>query len=296
MAAAAISTYPGFEDLAAKEVKELTGVKAVATAGKVSFAVKRNSDLCRFCYLSQSASSVFLNNSAIPFGIGKREYSVYGQNDIEGCLAYLLLRAAAYNPDKEFLLDPFTRSGAIAIEAAFFSSGFSVNHYRKSALSAALSRLAVDCGKAFSAADSAAGKKIRKGILASSPSMPFLRSAEKNAKVAGVNKLIRFSRLDIEWLDAKLGEHSVDLVVSYPPQFSGRADDFAVAENRKLLKVYGTFFLHADYFMKRAGRIVLLVNKATEAAIFPIAAKFFKPTALRKIKLNTEDFELVKWT
>ena len=58
---AAVITYPGFEDIAATEVEELIGVKAAAdAAGIVSFQAKQLIDLCKLCYLSQSASSVVL--------------------------------------------------------------------------------------------------------------------------------------------------------------------------------------------------------------------------------------------
>src|SRR3989338_11680466 len=75
--------------------------------------------------------------------------------------------------------------------------------------------------------------RVKSQIFTSSRSMVKVRSAEKNAKLAGVKKQIRFGRLDISWLDAKLDENSVDLVVSYPPQFRNGVDSFSVAENRK---------------------------------------------------------------
>ena len=151
-----------------------------------------------------------------PFDLSKREYRIFSHSsDIKGNLAYSLLRAAGYRHGK-FLFDPFTRAGTIAIEAAIFSSGFPVNYYRKESLSSHLSRLPpfsnTDFGSFFAAVGKEAAakaekrlKKAKPKILSSSPSMQYVRSAEKNAKIGGVNKLMRFSRLDIEWLDAKLG-------------------------------------------------------------------------------------------
>ncbi len=304
---AAVATYPGFEDIAAAELKELIGAKATASAsGIIAFEVLNLLDLCKLCYLSQSANSVFLLPQKAPinpFEMSKREYEVFGNNGgIGGNLSYLMLRASGYTGRKS-LFDPFTRSGSIAIEAALFSSGFPVNHYRKDSLAAAFSKLPqfskADFSEFFAAVEkeaaAAAKKRVKSSkpkILSSSPSMQHVRFAEKNAKIAGVNKLIRFSRLDIEWLDAKLAENSIDLVVSYPPQFKNSNDKFVAAENEKLRKMYKEFFFHANYFLKKDGSIIfLLKNKA--AVVAAAASQKFKPQVLRKFEMGSEDFELV---
>ncbi|MBI2143114.1 RNA methyltransferase [Candidatus Woesearchaeota archaeon] len=306
---AAVVTIPGFEDIAAAEVSELIGVKAAKTAaGMVNFTAQSFSDLCRLCYLSQSANSVFFDGRKISLlGPGSREYNVFGDpGGVSSCLAYLLLRASGYS-GRQSIFDPFTRSGSIAIEAALFSSGFPVNHYRKDSLVAAFSKLPqfskADFREFFAAAGkeaAAAAKKRVKSpkpkILSSSSSMQNVRFAEKNAKIAGVNKLIRFSRLDIEWLDAKLDERSIDLVVSYPPQFRGGNNDFAAAENAKLSKLYKNFFYQANFFLKKKGKIVLLLKKGSYAELTAAAAAYkFAARLLRSFKLSGEEFELVSF-
>ncbi len=401
----AVTAIPGFEDIAAAEVEELIGAKATAAAGVVVFQVSDLADLCRLCYLSQSASSVLflLSQFAVaktaaataenlkkslrgadfkawfqkgatfkvafqpcaaashdfssseieaeagaviagcvksstgfapkvdlklpavtvavygngssgfcgiainPFDLSKREYRIFSHSsDIKGNLAYSLLRAAGYGHGK-FLFDPFTRAGTVAIEAAIFSSGFPVNYYRKESISSHLSRLPpfsnIGFTDFFSAvekdASAAAEKRLKKAkpkILSSSPLMQYVRSAEKNAKIAGVNKLMRFSRLDIEWLDAKLDERSVDLIASYPPQFKSVSgnDAFAAAENRKLAALYKNFFYHADFFLKKKGEIVLLLKKGSYGEITAAAATYkFAARVLRSFKLGSEEFELV---
>lgn len=255
-----------------------------------------------------SESSAFCGVAINPFDFGKREYRIFSHSsDIRGNLAYSLLRASGYSSGKS-LFDPFTRSGTIAIEAAIFSSGFPVNNYRKEALSSAFLRLPqfskTDFNEFFSEvegkSESAAmkmNKAVKPKILASSPSMQFVRSAEKNAKIAGVNKLIRFSRLDIEWLDAKLDEHSVDLVVSYPPQFRSTSgnDKFAAAENEKLRKTCKSFFYQADFFLKQKGAIALLLKKGSYGEVASAAAAYkFKSEVIKSFRLGAEEFELVK--
>ncbi len=256
-----------------------------------------------------SGGSGFFGVMVDPFDLGKREYRVFSHSsDIRGNLAYSLLRASGYEPGR-YLLDPFTRSGTIAIEAAISSSGFPVNNYRKDVLSSFFARLPpfsktdfsgffVTVEKEAAAVAKKRAKSMKPKILASSPSMQYLRSAEKNAKIAGVNKLIRFSRLDIEWLDAKLDEQSVDMIVSYPPQFRSTAgnDKFAAAENEKVRKIYKAFFYHAAFFMKKKGAIALLLKKGSyENAKAAALAYKFKPEIVKSFRLGAEEFELVSF-
>lgn len=252
-----------------------------------------------------SAGTAFCGIAINPFDLSKREYRVFSHSsDIKGNLAYLLLRSAGYEPEK-FLFDPFARAGTIAVEAATFSSGFPVSYYRRDALSSAFSRLLpfskTDFSSFFAVVGEEAAAKAKKRlekaklkILSSSQSMQFVRSAEKNAKIAGVHKLIRFSRLDIEWLDAKLDEQSVDLVVSYPPQFKSGSDSFAAVENKRLAVLYRNFFCHADFFLKKKGSIALLMRKGSygETKASALAYKF-KPEVIKSFKLGAGEFELV---
>ncbi len=308
----AVTTIPSFEDVAVLEVNELIGAKATtAEAGIVKFQVQNKLDLCKLCYLSQSASQVLLQGLQLnPFDLGKRQHELFGSpGGVSGNLAYALLRAAGYG-GKQFLFDPFTRSGAIAIEAALFSSGFPVNYYRKDAFSSYFLQLPnfskIDFGKFFIAVEkeaaATAARRLNKSklkILSSSPLMQHVRSAEKNAKIAGVKKLIRFGRLDIEWLDAKLDEREIDLVVSYPPQFKSVSgnDAFAAAENKKLVSLYKNLFYQADFFLSRKGKMVLLLKKGSYGEITAAAATYkFAAGLLRSFKLGSEEFEMVSFT
>jgi 23S rRNA G2445 N2-methylase RlmL len=271
---AEIITYPGFEDIAIAEVQELTKIKAKKTkSGVISF--KANQDqLKKLAYLSQSASKILSNGSKItPLDLSKREYEISdSSSDISGNLAYLILRASGYKP-QNFLFDPFSRSGTIAIEAALFSSEFPVNYYRKTALEFPNFNFTPP-----------KKKKSKNKILASSPSMQNLSNSESHSKLAGVNRMIRFSRFEIKWLEAKLKEGSVDIVVSYPPQFG---------ESTDLEKLYDEFFYQAEFFMKKNGPVVFLLNKNPKNSEITEAAKAskFKVSILKSFG----KFELVNF-
>ena len=88
--------------------------------------------------------------------------------------------------------------------------------------------------------------------------MQNLKSAEKNAKVAGVNKLIDFSRMDVSWLDTKFSKGEVDIVVSQLPSPS---KSFAEERVEKLLK---ELFYQLEYILSRKGTCVFL-TRAPEA-------------------------------
>ena len=78
----AVTTIPSFEDVAVLEVNELIGAKATtAEAGIVKFQVQNKLDLCKLCYLSQSASQVLLQGLQVnPFDLGTRDHAVFGKS------------------------------------------------------------------------------------------------------------------------------------------------------------------------------------------------------------------------
>ncbi|MBI2145539.1 RNA methyltransferase [Candidatus Woesearchaeota archaeon] len=285
-----IIAWKGFEDIAAAEVNELIGAKAAVADGAVEFGASLG-DLFRLCLFSQSARNMFCNGTKVSPGLEGREYAALGGDDLPGSLAYVLLRKAGYT-GKQFLFDPFTRSGSFAIEEALFSSGFPVNYYGKGAI---LSRLQKLPGfSKVSLPDYVSKKSPRPKILSSSQSMQDVRFAEKNAKLAGVNKLIRFSRLDIEWLDAKLDDKSVDLVLSYPPQFG--SDNFAAGANARLEKTFDTFFDHATFFLKKAGNVFFVLRKGSYGkAVAAARACKFSAVVVSSFNFGSGEFDLVRF-
>lgn len=230
-----------FATEANKIISEISGNK------NISF----KSPLLRFfCYINGSKG--YFGVDVAGFDLGKREYRIFGHaSDLKATAAYALVRLSGFSLGKR-LLDPFCRSGAIAMEAALFASRFPVNYYRKDSFSFLKLKpfSKIDFGKLFASAD----KKIRKErqpIFNFSPSITHIVSSEKNAKIAGVNKLISFSRVDTEWLELKFSEEKVDFIVSFPPLLSKGADA------SKIKKVYSEFFYQANLILSKEGKIVL---------------------------------------
>ncbi len=191
------------------------------------------------------------------FDLGKREYRLFGHaSDLKATVAYSLVRLSGFSLGKR-LLDPFCRSGAIAIEAALFTSRLPVNYYRRDSFSflklKPFSR--VDCQKLFASIDGRI-RRERQPIFNFSPSITHVVSSEKNAKLAGVNKSIDFSRVDLEWLELKFEKGTVDFMVSFPPMLSRSAND------SKIKKIYVEFFYQASLILQKDGRIVLAARDA----------------------------------
>ncbi len=218
-------------------------------SGNKNFSFKSPS-LRLFCYIDGDKG--YFGVDVAGFGLGKREYRIFGHaSDLKATVAYAIVRLSGFT-SKSVLLDPFCRSGAIAIEAALFASAFPVNYYRKDSFSfiklKPFSKLNFE--KFFADLDG----KIRKEklqIFNYSPSVSHMASSEKNAKIAGVNRLISFSRVDIEWLELKFESEKVDVIVSFPPILSGNSDA------SKIKKLYLEFFYQANLILSKRGRIAL---------------------------------------
>ena len=92
-------------------------------------------------------------------------------------------------------------------------------------------------------------RKIKKDNFSILCYDPFLRNtiaARKNAKIAGVDKTIKISRVDIEWLDTKIKENSIDIIASYPKELTDNNKD-------DVKKIFNELFYHADYILKKKG-------------------------------------------
>jgi putative N6-adenine-specific DNA methylase len=188
------------------------------------------------------------------FDTSKRNYRIFCQSDsIKGTVAYALVRISGYD-GRQSLLDPFCQSGTVAIEAAFFASKKPINFYSKDQF--AFLKFPqfkdFDFEKFFAKLDKFSESSL--SITCSDSQQRNVKSAEKNAKIAGLNKLMKFSRLDVEWLDTKFEKNSIDLIVSNPPKVS------RLLTEKGLDKIFQEFFYTADFILKPNGKIVILVK------------------------------------
>ncbi len=192
------------------------------------------------------------------FDLSKRNYRVFALADsIKATVAYSLVRLAGYKKGMT-MLDPFAHSGTVAVEAAFYATGKPVNFYNKDRFAFLDFPQMKDFDfDAFFAKHDSFDKEL-KGVIASDSQHRHVRSAEKNAKIAGVNKQVNFTRMDVEWLDTKFEKHSVDRIVSNPPKVS------RLLTEKGIEKQFQELFYTADFILKPDGRIVLLTKNYSQ--------------------------------
>lgn len=203
--------------------------------------------------------------------ISKRDYRIFTHpTALKAGVAYAMLKIADIKED-EIIIDPMCGCGTIAIEAAQFLSKKSIHFFAKDKF-AFLRFMEFD----FEKEDTKIKEKINGKIHAFDNQMRHIKAAEKNAKIAAVNSLINFSRTDIEWLDTKFKEHSIDKIISYPPQIS------KLIPAKELEKLFKELFYQANYILKPKGKIILLstegrindlLEKAAEMHDFKLLSK-----------------------
>ncbi|MBI1971184.1 methyltransferase [Candidatus Woesearchaeota archaeon] len=198
--------------------------------------------------------------------LGKRPYRIFTHvQSVRAPIAYAMVRLAGYTPDKS-LLDPFCGGGTICIEAALLASKKPVHYFDKEAFAF----------HAFPCLDQAKKEEIMQqadaliikpkvSIMGYDQLLRFTKASQKNAKIAGVEKQVMFSKLDIEWLDTKLDKKTVDCIVTYPPQI-------AKVTRKKIEKVYHELFYQAEFVLKQDGRMAVLTENPEQ--LLPLAHQF----------------------
>ncbi|HZX44367.1 MAG TPA: THUMP domain-containing protein [Candidatus Nanoarchaeia archaeon] len=238
---------------------------------------------------------VFINKDQAYLGIDfsgrdlhKREYKIFTHHSaLRPTIAYSLIRLAGYS-NKKKLLDPFCCSGEIAIETALFQSNYSPNFYSKDKFAFLKFKplKKTDFAKLLGKQDKKILKIKKADVMCFDSNMLNLNAAKKNAKIAGINKLIDFSRKDTEWLDTKLGKESVDLIVTHPPESS------KVIGEKDIEKVYNEFFYQAEFIVKKEGKVAVILTKSD--LIKKAAAKYnFKPVHERKVYSGKAELSVV---
>ena len=198
------------------------------------------------CYFGVDFAGIDLN---------KRSYKIFlHSGSLRGTVAYALIRECNFQKE-DVMLDPFSRDGILPIEAALYASGFPVNYYNKEKFAFLKLKIGIDFEKFFHKID----KQIRKkslSIFSYDHLFKFVDYSRKNAKIAGVDKNINFSRVELEWLDIKFKKESVDCIITSLP----------TSKNANLDKIYNEFFYQSEYILKPDGRLAL-ISKQTGLVI-----------------------------
>ncbi len=212
------------------------------------------------------------------FDLSKRDYKVMNYTPpIRATNAYALLRIAGYNKG-DWLVDPFSASGVVPIEAACYRTGKSINYYRKKDF---LFTRFVELKDFFDKEDQI-NEPRSPMVYCLDKEFRHIKAAKDNSKIAGVNKYINFSRTGLEWLDIKFDESTVDVVLGNGPRFSRGQGS----------KTYNEFFYQVEFILKKKGKAAVITNKSDP--VIKEAEKYnFKLVEERSIWQGQEELKVV---
>ncbi|MBI5391295.1 hypothetical protein HZB02_07455 [Candidatus Woesearchaeota archaeon] len=207
---------------------------------------------------------VFVGIDVAGFDLSKRDYKIFTLgSSLRGPVAYGFLRLMT---DDGFIsmIDPYSTTGTIAIEAASFSMHQSLHSYGKQKFSFP-HFLKINSDAFLTDLDAKAKTECAK-ILAFNPDFQPLSAVKKNIRVAGLHKQITCSRVDADWLDVKLDKGGVEIIAVH---LKGRKDQ--LADVQKQLK---ELFHQAEYVLNKKGRLGIIthlqLDKFPETKLSPL--------------------------
>lgn len=249
-----------FSSIPSEEISAYIGEQIIAQIKKKKKYSQKvdleKPDVIFFAYIIENTAYIGVDTTG--FEHHKRHYKIFNHPaSLRGTIAYALVRISEYNSN-ELLLDPFCGSGVIPIEAALFSSRFPLHYYHKDKF--AFLRLKpfarINCEKLFREVDKKIVKSKKVLIKGSDSQLQCVTASNKNAKIAGIGNYVNFSRIDIEWLDTKFKQNTMDKIVTHPPMPSAHINAKAME------KLYKEFFYHAEFILKKKGKIAMISNAA----------------------------------
>ena len=209
-----------------------------------------NPDIIIFVLIDKNKCFVCIDYSG--FDLSKREYRIFSHSkNVKSTIAYAMIRFSGFIKG-ETLIDPFALSGTIPIEAALLENKFPVTFYNKNDF-----QFNHFTDFDFKIIDDKLTKD-KGNIYCIDGMFKNINSSKKNAKVAGINKAIRFSRNEIEWLDTKMDRESVDRIVTCPPNIT------KYSNKKEIIDIYDEFFHQTEFVLKQTGTIVICTKNSEE--------------------------------
>lgn len=205
-------------------------------------------------YLHAYDDKAWLCLDLIGYNADKRTYKIFNNpHSMKGSTAACLLMAAGWNPKKS-ILDPYSGGGELLIEAALFSTGRAHHFYEKNLICKKMPRFKELFTTLIPTLDEAIIVNEQK-LCSFDAQLKNITAAKKNAKIAGVDKEITFSKLDLDWLDIKLEEKSIDCIVTQPIEASKHI------KQEKALQLHRQLFEQAEHLLSKKGVVAFLCTK-----------------------------------
>ncbi|PLW79507.1 hypothetical protein C0585_07365 [Candidatus Woesearchaeota archaeon] len=202
--------------------------------------------------------SMVLGVDLVGFDSNKRDYKIFNNShSIKGDLGHVMCKIGLKDLKSGIILDPFCSDGVLSIELGFLLNNRSHNFYRKKDfLFRRLKRFEnIDHKEVFKKIDEEEITNISFEIYAYDPMMPNIKATQKNAKIAGIEKAIKISKISTDMLELKFDENSVSRIITVLPSKS------KLLSEDKIRKYYDTFFDQAAFILKKDAKIVLVSDK-----------------------------------
>ena len=242
------------QDLVKQELESELGAKIVEkTSAKVNL---QRPDVTFIVLVRQGKCHFGIDLSGED--LGKRDFRIFlGPEALKGHVAASLVKMA---PVGKVVLDPFCRNGIIPIELALMLTKRSPHYFGKEKfLFRRLPELKdTNWDELFEKIDKNMIPDVDTKIISMDPQFNHISSAKKNAKIAGVNKSIMFSRTDLEFLDAKFGKQAIDTIITLPPQPNVNLP------KERIDKMLKDVFYQAEFVMKKGGTMVLITQTGVD--------------------------------
>lgn len=195
----------------------------------------------------------------IGFDSNKRDYKLFSNpHSIKGDLGYAMVQLGLESLKTKknvVILDPFCSDGVIGIEAALYLNKRNHNNYRKKDF--ILKKLnileGIEYKKIFDDLDKEEIKSDFK-IYAYDYMLHNIKTMQKNAKIAGIDKAIIISKVDADSLDLKFEKATVDIIITVLPSRS------RFTEPKKIKEMVDTLFYQAKHILKKNGNMILLTE------------------------------------
>ena len=232
----------GHHEFNSQSIMETVGELLLKTT---TTKVSMSPDIIVFVYTVNNDCYVMVDFCG--FDLSKRDYKIFTHPaSLNGVVAYHLIREAELK-EGETILDPFCGGGTIAIEAALYCNNISPQYFRKDKF-IFLKFLDLD----VTTLDHPHQSKTK--IHSFDNQLRYFSATRKNAKIANVEKLIHISKVDVEWLDIKLKEGEIDVIITAPPAV------IKTVEAHLIKKVYHELFHQSEYILAKTGRMVVIVE------------------------------------
>jgi 23S rRNA G2445 N2-methylase RlmL len=157
--------------------------------------------------------------------------------------------------ESEAILDPLGDDGTIAIEAALLFTRQSPLHFTRNL---AFERFPAFKGRDWKEWRAQQKQQFEGKITAYAGQMRELKAIRTNAKLAGIEKEIHATKVEMEWVETKFEENGIDRIITQPVA-SGKS----LAE-RQVQKLNDELFYQAEYVLRKGRSITCITEKPHE--------------------------------